>query len=167
MTQYVRCLALTKAIVESVPDVGHVYDHLWIMDPDGEKRLLDLFLITIAGTKQYRGWMITGTNTGVTRRILTASQDEVVLPFQLHGYRSVNADQSSEAEFYALCETLSDSLSAKIKAGETEDLTDPGYVAIAMPAQIRQRKYAKFAGTTFHYAVIEYALRVHVKVTRT
>jgi hypothetical protein len=164
MTQYRRGLDLTVAIVNTVANVGHVYDHLWVIDE--EKTLVEKFKVSLGGVAQYRGWMVTGTNKGVTRKILTASQDELVLPFVLHGYRSVNADQSSEAEFYSLCETLTDALSAKVKAGETQDLTDPGYVALATPAQITQRKYAKYARVLFHYGVIEYALRVHVRVTR-
>lgn len=165
-TIYERTLGLITTIVESVDDVGHVYGKLLIFRQ--EREFLDKLKVRIGDTDQYRGWLVTSRPTDpVVRKIITPSQDEETLAFQLHGYRSINADQSSEVEFRALSERLCDALSAKIRAGEQSDISDLiGYVAIAMPAQLKVFKLGLIGGVWCHYALVEYALKVHVKVTR-
>jgi hypothetical protein len=163
---YDRCLDYTLTIVKSVDGIGVVHDHLIL--PREESEFRDAFLVDIGDQKQYRGWMVTSTPSNtLARRVITPTQDEELIALQLHGYRAITGSGESEREFRNLCESLGDALSEKVRAGETGGTPDPqGYIAIALPAQIKAFRPGKVAGVWMHYALLEYALKVHVHVTR-
>lgn len=170
-TSYERATDLVVAIIKSVENTGIVYDHL-VMARD-EWEFIQAFKAKVAGVDQYRGWMVTSP-----REPSKGSTTDTILQtieFKLFGYRGINESgivgtknitgSSSEREFYALTERLSDALTRHIRAGDAQDASAGEYVRLTFPATIERRGWATFGKVACHFAELSYVLQIEKGVT--
>ena len=143
MSNYSDMLAQIKTILESVTNIGKVYDYERFSNNWSDYRVL--FKTTIGTTDQIRAWTITRVSTD-QKRHLSDGVHRQTLTFTIHGYMGLDDANSSEKTFQELVESVMDAIDAKPHLG--------GMAAGSDPSQLKFFDHRLFGDLLCHHAEI-------------
>lgn len=145
---YATMLALVKAAVEGVTDIGVVHDYrrFWTRDDDFQR----LYATTIGGKRQIRGWDITRMAVPTNERQGAGGLHIITHQFMIRGYLSVEDASATEKTFQALVDAVVQALD--------EDVTLSGSARGLNPAVATTIDMGAIGKVLCHYAEIEFSV---------
>lgn len=146
-SKYLEILADIKSKMESIADIGWVYDYeRWSADWG---KFLNLFKININNTEQIRGWEIT--------RIAVTEHNRGAYfrhhKFRINGYMSLRDDIATDKTFQELIEEICITFRAANSPDEAWFYID-GETPESSPIQVITIEARTFGGVLCHYAEI-------------
>jgi len=143
VTDYEIGLAAIKNVLESVANIGVVHDYdRWTANL---QEFRALYLVTIDGVQQVRGWDIC-EDTDEWRPTAARGVHEHRVRYLIRGYQSVNDELATGKTFRALAETVCQTLRSNTSLnGACREVLPPA-IAVYQPL--------KFFGILCHYVEI-------------
>ena len=139
------------ALVTAVPGIGVVHGYERFVRE--EKKFQDLFVTTVDGVRQVRGWWLRRSNT--SERSLGVGRNLEQHTWQIRGYMALNDDAASELVFQNLIELLRNAVRADPTLGGVCAQSPLSNGSNEDGLQVRDVGPVLFCGALCHSALLE------------